>query len=134
MLDLGEVKSFFSSSKVKKSLLIFLGVVLLMAVIVAVSVLTGCHTAHYAKVEEPALILTGKGKTGELTTAHFVVANPTDERKHFTIKCCILLDPEQCTEETVVVGPKSDKKVMITLATTSECSLEETELSSCPSR
>lgn len=123
-------KQFWSSRAVKKTVLIFLGIVIIMALAALLSVLaTGCNQSqHYKQVSKPTLVLdtVGQhwvGKT-KWTRLFFVVANPTENALNTTVKCCLKTDPTSCVEKEVVARSHRDTAVDFTVINSVSCYLD----------
>lgn len=74
--------------------------------------LSACATtsSYYTRVSKVSLIERGVSVGSRSVTLYLTVANPTDERRHFVLRCCIPLSPNDCLGDIVlVVPPRSDK-------------------------
>lgn len=124
-MDLKGMKRFWSSPAVRTTLIIFGAILALMGVIVLISALSGCaSTNHYTKVDKISLIYGTTTRHGAFTRAHMLVANPTDKRRHFTVRCCMPTSPNDCLSDVhIIVKPRSDKRFFVTTLAEVSCEL-----------
>lgn len=123
-LNLKQLKAFWTSKSVKISMAIFLGIAALMGVIVLVSLLVGCGTGNqYTRVKQPTLMLENVGNHGNISMAYMIIANPTSERLHSHVKCCVPYDATQCIDTYAIVPPRSDKRIRVGTVSALRCQL-----------
>jgi hypothetical protein len=99
---------------------------LLICGILFVGFVAACATTsnYYTKVSRVSLIETGVSINKHITTLYLTVANPTTERKHFILHCCIPSSPNDCLSDWVlVVPPRSDKNVTVRVTGSITCEL-----------
>lgn len=93
-----------------------------------VCLLSACATVpqhYYTTVDKLSLITRATSVNGKgMVTLYLTVANPTSERKHFVLRCCMPLSPNECMDDiSLVVSPRSDKHVTVRVFGSITCEL-----------